>query len=322
MGGFIKGADAIEEQEKADHEARKAAYSSDRLEYLQIKADDTVFLRFLTEGSDLIKVAQHNFVKTKPAPSDAKNWPKSMSAVCRKDVQIRGILDLGENDCYICSAKVHSAFRPEFVRPTSKVWALAVLRKQVKGDGSPEQGGPDKKGKVLGFDDVREDYKLRDADGKPTEETRQRPKIVLVNMSWGNFFAALGHNHQMRGTMCDRDYAVKRSGEGTDTDYSVMALDPVPGLAPGTDQWKRYTDQLAEREITLEQTVINMASDLWYARWFDPTKTVDKDDKIVPVVPGGTGESYSPPSESSGGSDEAEQSKLAELRERLSQGAS
>lgn len=322
--GFIKGSKAVEDADRAAQEARKAAFS-DRLGYFSLKDGETAFIRLLTpaEGEDSwIHVAQHSGVKTKKGPKDATKWPTSMGAVCRYDSQVKELL--GTEDCYICDNKLNG-FGNKFAKPNTRVWALAVMRHQIRGDGSDEMGGPELKGKVLGMDDVLEKYQELDADGKPNGIELERPEIVMINMSWSNFFAALGHAQDSYGSVCDRDFSVRRVGEGTDTEYHIMPVDKVPGLEPGTEKWKVYEDLLKEREIVLDDIVLKQASDEHYARFFDPTKTVDKDGKVVAVIPSGAAEVFAPTPDNNTPDDEldeAAQQRLASLRERLAKGKS
>lgn len=318
MAGFNRGAKSIEHEEQQ----RAAAISgkANRLDYFKVDKGDTVYVRFLTDGDDdgWIKVAQHNYARCKPAPEGVKSWPKGLTGVCRYDGQIREIL--GTSDCYICDNEVPSGSREEFAKPTNRVWALAVLRHRVIGDGSEELGGPDFDGKFLGYDDVWEEYTVLDAKGEPTNEKAERPKIVIVNMAWNNFFQPLSSMYQMYGTVCDRDFAIKRTGDGRDTAYSIMPLDKTEGLEPGSQSWKeRYTDQLEQRDITLEKIVLDLASDEHYARFFDATKAVDKDGKISAVIPGSAAKVFT--GEADKESEDAvapeDSEKLAALKERL-----
>jgi len=274
--GFNKGSEAIEKEVK-DEKAALAA-RNDRLDFFSLSSDgDDAILRFLTDGPDWIKVAQHSFIKTKAAPKEAKSWPKAMGAVCRYDKQIADMF----GDCYICDNELTSNFKPEFVKPSGRVWALAVVRQQIKGDGSEQLGGEEKRGKIVGVGDYAEEYEILDKDGKPTNKKGVRPKIVIVNMSWQNFFAALHHAWSMHGTICDRDFVVKRTGTGTDTTYNIMPMDRTEKLTPSTQAWQRYTNELTTREIDLDDLVLKQASDEHYALWFDKTKALDKDGKIV-----------------------------------------
>lgn len=322
---FNKGAKAIEQAEQQEAAARKAAYSADRLDYLQVKAGDTAYIRLLTPADEWIKVAQHSYAKTKPAPGNQKNWPKGMSAVCRYDKQ------LGYDDCYICDHNVPVANRNEFAKPTQRCWALAVLRHQVRGDGSEALGGEELRGKLLGYGNVLEEYEILDKDKKPTGKKAERLHLVIVNMTWKQLFATLAHAEENYvGGALGRDFMIKRTGEGTNTEYNVLAMDPAEEdsqgtiLKPGSPGWKIYTDELERREIDLEKLILEQASEEHYARLFDPTKTVDKDGKIVAAIPGDSAEvftgNYPPKPVDDEPQDAATQEKLAAMRAKLLNG--
>jgi hypothetical protein len=282
--GFVRGSSVIEADEEAAQAARKAGFSDGRVPFFAMKAGATMYVRLLTpaDGDEgWFKTAQHAGVQTKPAPADMQDktkWPKQMGGVCRKDKQIASILNC--EDCYVCDNKL-TGFGGKIARATNKVWSLAVERVQVLGDGSEALGGPTKLGKVVGYGDVTEEYEVRDDEGKPSGVKALRPRIIVINMSWGNFFASLHHAYTTLGDVCERDFAIRRIGDGTDTDYHIMPLNPTPDLAPGTDAWKRYTDELERREIDLGEIILRQASDEHYARWFDPTKNVDKEGNIT-----------------------------------------
>lgn len=326
--GFEKGASAIEQAEKQEAAARKAAYSADRIDYLKVPDGETAYIRLLTPASDWIKVAQHSYVQTKPAPAGVKSWPKGMGAVCRNDKQI------GYDDCYICANNLRSAGRNEFAKPSSRCWALAVLRHPVRGDGSEALGGEEARGMLLGYADTLEEYEVLDKDKKPTGKKAERLSLVIVNFTWKQLFATLAHAEQSYvGGALGRDFMIKRTGEGTDTEYNVLALDPAEEdgkgtiLKPGSPGWQRYMDELKRRDIDpdnqLESLILDQASEEHYARWFDPTKTVEKG-KVVPVgaaqaADGHSGQSQ-PPSVGQP-EDPATSEKMADIRRRILEGA-
>lgn len=325
---FNKGAQAIQEAEQQEAAARKAAYSADRLDYLKIPDGDSAYIRLLTPSREWIKVAQHSYVKTKPAPKGVKNWPKGMGAVCRNDRQ------LGFNDCYICEHNLPSAGRNEFAKPSSRCWALAVLRHPVRGDGSEALGGEELRGKLLGYTNTLEEYEILDGDKKPTGKKAERLHLVVVNFTWKQLFATLAHAEENYvGGVLGRDFKIMRSGSGTDTEYTVLAMDPAEEdgegtiLKPGSPGWQLYIDEMKRRDIDpdnqLEKLVMDQASEEHYARWFDPTKMVEKG-KIVPAIPGEAAEVFTgdyPPKPTDDAPNSPEQeAALAKMRQRLMAG--
>lgn len=293
--GFVTGTAHIEQDEKEREEAAKAARAaaSDRLRTLYFKDEkgndiESVVLRFVTEATDVIKVAVHQAVQPKPFKNG--KGPKAVTAVCRNDVQVRKLLSLPEDDCYVCTNNLPNAFGRD-AKATMRTFGLAALRQEVIGDGSEELGGPELKGRSLGYADVPEKYEIIGPDGKGTGKYEYRPTIVVVMQAWKNFWASIHHawlmsnpSDESRRTIRDRDYSIKKSGAGTEVIYSPWALEPTPELVPGTPEWhNRYEAPLKARKISLAKHVLGMASNQHYARWFDPTVEVNEKGVIVPA---------------------------------------
>ncbi len=276
---FRRGGSAAEQAEK---EANVSSSGRRGPDFFGLKEDgDSTVIRLLTDHDDWIWVEQHSFVPTKPAPKDSEKWPKSMTSVCRKDKAFEGVYD----DCYICDAKLKNSFG-KLATPRIRVWALAVERELVRGDGSEALGGPAKQGVVIGVRDKVDEIDELDTNGKPTGNKLQYPRIIVINMAMKGFFSHLKGVHGLYGTVCDRDFLVTRSGTGTDTEYKFAPIDPIPDVRPGTPAWDKYLQAVAEREISLEEIVADKATDEYYARFFDPAKTVDKEGNVTDVVGG------------------------------------
>lgn len=290
---FRRGAEAIEEA------AKKAGRSFQKDHYFSLEDQEDCILRFITDEPDWISVQQYNFVPTKPAPlgDDGKpveKWPKTMSAVARTDPAFEGIY----HDDYIAEHIINPKTKKLF-KPSPRTWALACLREEVKEDG-----------RVVGYrDKVREvEITRKGDDGKETTEVVKEKAIVIVNMATKNFFALLIGFAKRYGTILDRDYYIKRKGDGTDTTYEIVPLDPGILDLRDPETAKRY-----EYTSTLEDIVAYRASDEYYGRFFDPN-WVDPEAKS-----GGS-------SSSSDGAPEAQQAKpevepdddrLAALRDRI-----
>lgn len=272
---FRTGGDAAEAAEKAAREANKTRSG---LDYFSLEADgDQTVLRFITDHNDWIFTAQHSFVPTKAAPKDAgEKWPKAMGAVCRHDEAFAGHY----TDCYICDNKLKNSFG-KVATPQIRVWALAIERELVRGDGSEALGGPTKNGIVIGVRDKVEEVKELNKDGKATGNTLTYPRLLIVNQPVKSFFGGLRALHGLYGTVCDRDFVVKRDGTGTETAYRISALDPMADRKPGTPAWDIYLQSIAERDVNLGKIVADKASDVYYARFFDPSFEVDKDGNVT-----------------------------------------
>lgn len=275
---FRKGGDTAE---AAEEEARKVAQArrSSGPEYFSLAKDgEQIVIRLLTDDPDVIWVDQHSFVPTKDAPKDAENWPASMTAVCRKDKAFAGHFA----GCFICDNKIKNRFGKTSY-PNIRIWALAVERELVKGDGTEALGGPSKLGVVVAVQDKIIEVEELDADGNATGTTLRYPKIIIVNQPVNNFYGHFRAMYGLHKTLTDRDYIVTRKGSGTETTYEVTSIDPIPTLKPGTPAWARYEEALVARKIDLGQLVFDKAGDVYYARFFDPKVEVDQDGKIVPA---------------------------------------
>jgi hypothetical protein len=272
---FRRGGNAAEEAEK---EANASGNRRDRSpDYFSLKNDkDSTVVRLLSDHDDWIYVEQHSFVPTKAAPEGAENWPKSMTAVCRKDPVFNGHYA----DCYICDNGVKNNFG-KVASSRIRIWALAIERELVRGDGSEALGGPSLKGVVVGVRDKIDEIDELDAEGKPTGTKLKFPKIIVINQPMKGFFSNLKALYGLYRTVCDRDFEITRDGTGTDTNYKIMPIDPLPDLKPGTPAWEKYLQAVAEREINLDAIVADKASDEYYARFFDPSKQVDKDGTVT-----------------------------------------
>lgn len=246
---FRKGADAAEEA------AKRRSFQKDH--YFSLDDQESAIIRFITDEPDWITVLQYNFVPTKPAPlgKDGKpveKWPKTMSAVCRKDPAFEGIYDddyIGEN---IIDPRSKKLFKAQ-----PRVWALACLREEVKEDG-----------RVVGYrDKVREvEITRKGDDGKETTEVVKEKAIVIVNMAQKNFFGIMAGFARRYGTMLDRDYYIKRKGDDQNTTYEIVPLDKTEGHdLRDPETAAKYTPP-----APLEEIVASRASDEYYGRFFDP----------------------------------------------------
>lgn len=335
--GFITGTAATEQMEKEREEAAKAARAaaSDYLRTLYFKDDkgndiDTVVVRFISEATEVLTVAVHQAVAPKPLTNG--KGPKAVTAVCRNDVQVKRLLQIPDNDCYICNNKLQNAFGREST-PQMRTFGLAAPRQEMFGDGG-ELGGPELKGLSLGYADVPEKFEIRDADGKGTGQYDYRSTVLVVMQAWKNFWAPIHHAWLMsnpadeaKRTIRNRDFSIKKSGSGTDVTYSPWALEPTPELVPGTEEWhNRYEKPLEERGISLAKHVLDLAGEKHYVRWYDVTRELDKDGNIVPAgtVKQSTGSTSAPsPVAGNPGAPVSPEvaAKMAALRAKLSGGA-
>lgn len=268
----------------AEKEAAKLKPVFGKADFLTMKDGETVILRLIDPADRWIYVRQHNYVPTRPAPADLsaekkKDYPARMGAVCRKD---KSFIDPETKqskyaDCYICDFMRKEGDKP--YRPTVRLWARFVVREAVLGTQEMVDQGlisAERIGKVVAYQDLMVTEKETDKDGKETGKTITRPKIVVANMAMDNFFAYFqGYDEAYAddGGILNRDFKVKRKGEGTDTDYSVAALAPTPDFDLASPelavQYEVYASQAHLSESQLEEMVEHRASDTYYHTWFD-----------------------------------------------------
>lgn len=302
-----------EERRRTRRGAEEAEASSQganfpKTHYLQMKDKEIAILRFLTEPDEWVDADTHAMVPTKGKPADAaaeQKWPAVMGAVCRKT-------KMGDgkplyNDCYICDNMRDQ--KGNAYKRQGRTWALAVLREQVIGDGTPDLGGAALRGKRVGFRNVMREQAILDEKGKPTGSIETVPALVVVNQAWKNFFSTLAGAAKVHGTLLDRDYWIVRSGDSTDTTYQITPLDPVPGFdvrdpevaaqfglvidpsIPSDGEFDPKTGEWLDRIQTwpamynLDDVVFGQSSDEFYGRFFDPTKTTSAKTNTQPSKP-------------------------------------
>ncbi len=251
---FRKGAEASQEASKGGNFART--------QYWGLEDGKACILRFLTDHDEWIVVDQHQMIPTKPKPADfeGNNWPEKMGCVCRSDPAFAGIY----SECYVCDFIVDGK---KIKKPSARTYALACLREEVIEDGV-----------VVGIKDSTREVVIPAKDGQPEKKVVEKA-IVVVNQGYKNFFSALKGFAGHYQTVLDRDYYIKREGNGTDTDYTIIPLDPIVIDEKGTKLDLRVLEFMAryENDIDLGQIVGDKASDEYFARFFDPRFTANKE---------------------------------------------
>lgn len=224
-----------------------------------------------TSLSGYISVLQHSSVQTKAKPANHEgNWPKSMSATCRKD---RIFAKKYDSTCYICDAELINTNNGKASRATDRKWALAVLREEVLGDGTEALGGEEYKGKIVGVRDKMKEVAIV-KDGEATGQTEFVKAYVKINLGWSNFFQPLSAIGARFGTLLDRDYYIARSGEGTDTSYAIIPNDPINWSKDPSRVFDLRDPEIRKASYPdmpdLRQVVADTASDDLYNRVFIP----------------------------------------------------
>lgn len=243
----------VEEAEKAS----KSGGYGPKTHYFSMEDKEQGYLRFITDHHEWPVIDQYSYVPTKPAPPDWEGkWPTRMGAVSRSDKAIKHLFE----DDFIAE---HMR-KPDGKRYTAsaRTWAIACWREQVIGDGTEDLGGPEMKGKFVGWRDKLREV-TKEVDGEKV--TTMEKAIVIVNMGYKNFFSKLEGFARAYGTVLDRDYMVIRKGDDKDTDYQIAPMDPVPGYdLRDPEVAARYA-----HEIDLKKVILSLASDEFYGKFFD-----------------------------------------------------
>lgn len=300
----------------AEQAAKDAQKSFSRISYFKLDEGDSITVRLLDDSLDWIWTKQHSFISTKDAPKGHKGkWPTTMGATCRRDECI------GAEDCYICD----NVLKPNGKRenPSLRLWARAVVRKEVKGTQAMVEEGlipSNKVGRVVGHMDEEEDVEETDREGNATGKTVRQKRMILINMGMKNFFSGLQAYYDVNGTVLDRDFRITRKGQGLESEYRSIACDPYPDHDLSTDEELRakYEAFAAKQGLSVddvEKSILEKGSEEFYAKFFDP-------DAKVPAR-----DSDSSASEDESDEDEVEQDssrpsedKLSAIRDRIRNG--
>jgi hypothetical protein len=224
--------------------------------------DDAVVLRMITDQPDWGFALQHQFIPTKPKPSDFEgNWPKTMPAICQNDDAFKnddGSWQPGFGNCYICATDYGANQWNRPINGTSiRIWALACVREPVMENGV-----------ICGYRD--QVIEVTEKDEKKNEVKKNVRNLIVINMGSKNFFSHFTSLYGHYKTVCDRDYLIKVRGEGKSKDYSLIPLDPIPDHRPGSASWKVYEDAIKEQKLDLDELMLGRASKEYFERFFIP----------------------------------------------------
>lgn len=202
MANFRSGA------EQAEQAASHPSFNS--IKYFSLNEGESAYVRLLSghlEGEGYLTVDQHNASPTRPAPAGYQGkWPQIMSATCRNDQAFRG--DPMHGDCFLCAEFARTGDKRAY-KPSSRSWALAVVRKPMM-----------ENGRAVGFEDSMIEI---ERDGQKL----MVPEIVILNFAWNNFWANLANTYVTHGTWNDRDLYIRRTGKELTTNYPVSEQEPV-----------------------------------------------------------------------------------------------
>lgn len=279
-----QGAETAQEEMKGGDFAREVEFL--RLDGSQsgiAQGKNQILARFLTNmvqppaGTAMSKfnlgwmtVASH-FAPTKPKPpyvDEKRKWPARMSAGCRKD---KIFVKRFNDQCYLCDTLGS--------KPSKRVWALAVERKEVRDNQGNILGYLDKTREVFDTDENGDFIVLSEKDGKKEYQKKEVPAYILMEQGWKNFFQVLQGQAQYHGLM-SQDWLISRTGtDNNDTSYAFIRIaeQNIPaenpwGLAP--QKYDLATPEVIQAVYPdmpdLRETLINRVSEETLGRYFVP----------------------------------------------------
>jgi hypothetical protein len=286
--GFRQGTEAAKEAASRGPSGRK-------VDFLRMNDGDLIFVRFLTDFYEITECMVHSMYPTKPKPEGyTGTWPKTVSAVCRNSKMKDGA-PMFPDGCYCCQHPRMDDGKPRGAIP--RTYGLMVVREEVVSDGTeafldprfnPPQIVP--KGQRAGFRDKKREYQPFDFNtNQPVGGVEMIPDVLMAEMGWNNFWSDIEGISQLFGTICNQEMSIRRTGSGmNDTKYHIVGLginkhdmrDPQV-LAKYGIEVIGYDDlgrpiKKYPKDYSLGHIIYARASDEYFARWIDPTKSVEK----------------------------------------------
>jgi hypothetical protein len=265
------------------------------VDFFKLDDGQMIYCRFLTDSYEIMDVMVHSMYPTKPKPEGHEgNWPKSISAVCRNTKMGDGS-PMFPDGCYCCEHPRMDDGKPR--NAIARTYGLMVVREEVVSDGSekftiPGSNPP----KVIpnrqraGFRDRKREYQGFDfTTNEKSGLVEMVPDVLLAEMGWNNFWVGVEGIAQVFGTICNQEISIRRTGSGmNDTKYAIVQLGPTSydlrdpqALAKYGIEVTGYDDmgrpiKKYPPHYSLPHMLYNRASDEYYARYIDPTKSVQK----------------------------------------------
>lgn len=315
--GFRQGVESAKE-------ASSRGPSSRMVDFLRMQDGDLLFCRFLTDAHEIMDAMCHTMYPTKPKPEGYEgNWPSSISAVCR-NTRMGDDQPMFPDGCYCCEHPRMDDGKPRAA--VSRTYGLIVVREEVMSDGSEKFTIPGSnppriipKGQRAGFRDKKRDYQAFDFNtNQAVGSVEMVPDVLLCEMGFKNFWSDIEGIAQLYGTLANQEMTIRRTGKGmNDTEYHILPLGPSnydlrdpAALAKygievlGYDDMGRPIKKFPVH-YSMAHMIYNRASDDYYARWIDPTKTVVKGTAGVEQVV------------TKAAAEEVSQASLQQMRERL-----
>lgn len=129
--------------------------------------------------------------------------------------------------CPACSAQCNRNKQGQPKKPSMKLYGIAIEREVVMGTEMVN-------GMMVPVVKSVRDVLVEDESGTP------HPKLVVVQMSWGNFWQKLStFDPSYEQSVCNYDWAVQRIGSGLNTDYDLQRVDNMPSIVDARqyDEW-------------------------------------------------------------------------------------
>jgi hypothetical protein len=286
--GFRQGIDSAKE-------ASSRGPSSRMVDFFRLDDGQAIFARFLTDAHEIMDAMVHTMYPTKPKPEGYEgNWPKSISAVCRNTKMGDG-QPMFPDGCYCCQHPRMDDGKPRGA--VARTYGLLIVREEVLSDGSEKFAVPGSnppriipKGQRAGFRDKKREYQAFDFNtGQSVGGVEMVPEVLLAEMGWKNFWSDIEGIAQLYGTVANQEMNIRRTGSGmNDTEYHIVGLGPssydmreAGALAKygievlGYDDFGRPIKKYPAH-YSIPHLLYARASDDYYARWIDPTKTVER----------------------------------------------
>lgn len=246
-----------------------------RLPYFSLKDGERKFVQFITDCDEWHTVDTHAMVPTKAQPAGwTSKWPATVQPVCRLTKMEDGLPLFP--DCYVCSDIPDPRDSSKPFKRATRTWSLGVIVEEVFGDGSDKLGGPSRLGKRFGF-------RMKTVESTtPEGEKVNVPDIQVFTFAWGNFYAAIDGAASINdGTITNLIFAIQRSGTGTDTKYVPSSV----GVQTRNFNEEKYLKmcgielkdgkKIYPPHMDIPKMIMDRASDDYFARFIDPTKTVE-----------------------------------------------
>jgi hypothetical protein len=315
--GFRQGIDSAKE-------ASSRGPSSRMVDFFRLDDGQAIFARFLTDAHEIMEASVHTMYPTKPKPEGYEgNWPKSVSAVCRNSKMGDG-QPMFPDGCYACQHPKMDDGKPRGA--VARTYGLLIAREEVLGDGTENYMDPRSnppriipKGQRAGFRDRKREYQAYDfTTNQPIGGVELVPEVLLCEMGWKNFWSDIEGIAQLYGTVANQEMNIRRTGSGMqDTEYHILGLGPSsydmrePSILAkygievvGYDDYGRPIKKYPVH-YSIPHLLYARASDDYYARWIDPTKTVERGTAGVEQVV------------TKAGQEEVSQASLEAMRARL-----